>query len=238
MYVSRVNSTNSLAAELIRKGKLRYGEPLYTYCQTEGRGQRGNHWESEPGKNLLLSLVLAPDKLMAEEQFILSETVAVALKNVLAKYTHHVHIKWPNDIYVGDKKIAGILIENTLNGAYIKHSIIGIGVNINQKRFSDRVPNPISLKLLTGKSHRKRSILNEFLTEFGQLIQLIHQKNVIYSRYTESLLGFNQYREYRLPNGTLFEAKAVAIQPDGGMTLEDTHKHRQTYHFKEVAFIF
>ena len=127
--------------------ELPHATVVSTYNQTAGRGQRGNSWESEPHKNLTFSVLLKPQHIIAREQFYISEIVSVAIVNTLRKYIidQPIAIKWPNDIYVNDDKICGILIENTLSGYSISQSIAGIGININQQTFLSNAPNPISL---------------------------------------------------------------------------------------------
>ena len=123
---------------------------IAAYEQTAGRGQRENIWLSEPGKNLTASIVLKHDgtilsRVSADNQFIISEMISKAVVGLLADYGVDARIKWPNDIYVGDKKICGILIEHTLRGSSIINSIIGVGLNVNQTEFDESLPNPTSL---------------------------------------------------------------------------------------------
>ena len=127
--------------------------------QTAGRGQGTNSWESERGQNLTCSLGFSPEGVKASRQYILSMAIAVALTETLAGLPHPVSIKWPNDIYVGDKKICGILIENMLKGEHIRHCIIGIGLNVNQKRFVSDAPNPTSMALESGHDFDREEVL-------------------------------------------------------------------------------
>ena len=146
MFVAKIDSTNSALCNMLQEQKLPDGFTLYTYHQTQGRGQRGNQWESEPNKNLLLSTLIKPKELPIEHNFLLSEVVALAVKKTLDQHCCDISIKWPNDIYWKDKKIAGILIENTWMGRFVNTCIAGIGININQTNFLSDAPNPISLK--------------------------------------------------------------------------------------------
>ena len=140
--------------------------------QTSGKGQRGNSWSSAPGENLTFSVVLkfplsvTPGELepmQAYDQFVLSEIAALSVVDLLAEHEIQAKIKWPNDIYVGDKKICGILIENSLHGEWIQHSIIGIGLNVNQRNFDVTLPNPTSMVLCSGYSFELRAILEEYM---------------------------------------------------------------------------
>ena len=119
--------------------------------QTAGRGQAGNSWESEAGKNLLFGLLFHPREVEANRQFILSQAVALSICETLSDYAEDIRIKWPNDIYWKDRKICGMLIENTLVGRCIENCIIGAGININQQTFCSDAPNPVSLRQITGK---------------------------------------------------------------------------------------
>jgi len=141
VYHESIHSTNSLMYdEVSNTPDLNEGYVIRTDYQTSGRGQIGNTWESKSGKNLL-----------AEDQFLVSKIICLSLVELLNEYDlEKVRIKWPNDIYVGDKKIAGILIQNMLQGKQIKASIIGIGLNVNQEFFESEAPNPTSLKLRIG----------------------------------------------------------------------------------------
>ncbi|HEY5592856.1 MAG TPA: biotin--[acetyl-CoA-carboxylase] ligase, partial [Paludibacter sp.] len=161
LFIKQTPSTNALLWEQIRENNLPEGFVVFTDFQTAGKGQMGNAWESESGKNLLLSLVLYPEKVKPDEQFLISQLVSVAIKKTLDEYTDNITVKWPNDIYWNDKKIAGILIENSLQGNSIKIVVIGIGLNVNQKVFLSDAPNPVSLFQITGKSQVANSLLND-----------------------------------------------------------------------------
>ena len=134
-YIKETDSTNNLIRKMMQDENLPEGFLVYTDFQTAGKGQPGNTWESEAGKNLLFSIVLYPHEIPIHEQFVLSEIASLSIKNILAKYTDGISVKWPNDIYWNDRKIAGILIENSLKKNEINYSIIGIGLNINQTIF-------------------------------------------------------------------------------------------------------
>ena len=134
--------------------------------QTAGRGQRGNSWESERGQNLLLALVARPAFLPAAAQFRLSQTVALAVADTVARYTDDVAVKWPNDVYVGDRKICGMLIEHDLAGPAIARSVMGIGLNVNQTAFRSSAPNPVSLRLLCGRPLDREEVLRALLRRF------------------------------------------------------------------------
>jgi BirA family biotin operon repressor/biotin-[acetyl-CoA-carboxylase] ligase len=135
MYLRETRSTNLVLKEMLREYELPEGFVLRTDFQSAGKGQPGNSWESEKGKNLLFSVLLYPQHIAIDQQFILSQLVSVAILRTLNSFCAGFSIKWPNDIYFGDKKIGGILIENSLQGSKLNTSIVGIGLNINQKTF-------------------------------------------------------------------------------------------------------
>ncbi|MBN8695695.1 MAG: biotin--[acetyl-CoA-carboxylase] ligase [Bacteroidetes bacterium] len=164
IHLKSVDSTNSYASELLRQISLPDGTLFYTFDQQNGRGQRGNSWESEPSKNVALSYILHAKFLAPNKQFLLTKTVSLAVADVMTDTLKKegiqadVKIKWPNDIYVNGNKIAGILIENILKDNTIQHSIIGIGININQTEFKT-TSKATSLKILIKKEQSKEMLL-------------------------------------------------------------------------------
>ena len=201
--------------------------------QTAGRGCGTNTWESERGKNLLFSLLIHPTDISANEQFRITEAVSVALCQTLQPYlTHRVEIKWPNDIYVGDRKICGILIENRLQGSTIKDSIIGIGLNVNQREFKSDAPNPVSLYQLTGKETDLGELLKAFLAAFDETYNC---KTTCFA-YREMLYRRQKYATYATKT-TCFTARLMDVLPDGRLLLVDKDGQEQLYAFKEIQFI-
>ena len=151
----QITSTNDEA----RNRHYSHGDIITAEFQTAGRGQRGNRWSSRVGENLMLSLVLEPTFLHASRQFLLSEAVALGLVDTLAEFGIAARIKWTNDIYVGDRKICGVLIEHDLRGAHLARTIVGIGLNINQVEFDPALPNPTSMCLLAGHEFDREEVL-------------------------------------------------------------------------------
>ena len=201
--------------------------------QTAGKGCGKNSWESERGKNLTFSMLIHPDTIPANQQFRITETVSVALCKTLEYYIDNkVKIKWPNDIYVGDKKICGILIENRLQGNTIKDSIIGIGLNVNQTEFRSDAPNPVSLKQLTGSE----TDINEVLCSFLRHFESVSIREATSLDYLNRLFRRGKLSVYRDETGD-FEATLLNVKADGRLLLRDTEGHERTYAFKEVEFI-
>ena len=201
--------------------------------QTAGKGCGTNTWESERGKNLLFSVLIHPQKVSAHTQFIITQMVSVALCNTLQRYIPQTpEIKWPNDIYVGDKKICGVLIENRLEGHRIKDCVIGIGLDVNQTEFKSDAPNPVSIKQLTGRDTDRDELLATFLDELQKAIDNkgIHQAymNRLYRR--EGLYPFEAA-------GKRFMATVVGTTDDGRLMLQDANGIAYLYRFKEVTFI-
>ena len=201
--------------------------------QTAGRGCGSNSWESERGRNLTFSMLIHPGNILAKEQFRITEVVSVAMCRMLQSYIYNkVEIKWPNDIYVGDKKICGILIENRLQGTEIKDSIIGIGLNVNQKEFKSDAPNPVSLYQLTGQETDLEEMLMAFLDCFDSELK---SKTTCFT-YREMLFRRGKDSLYRSKT-TCFTARLTDVLPDGRLLLVDQEGRECTYAFKEIQFI-
>ena len=150
--LQETTSTNDYLKQRCKEDKAKEFYTVIAECQTNGKGQRGNCWESEEGKNLTFSTVIYPTALEAKKHFIISAIASYAVYDALAQYTSGFSIKWPNDLYWHDKKIGGILIENDMEGKYITQSIIGIGINVNQLNFLSDAPNPVSLAQITASA--------------------------------------------------------------------------------------
>ncbi len=174
IHVEETLSTNTLVKQLAAEHSAATFLDVSADFQTAGRGQRGNSWESARGENLMFSLLCRPTFIAAREQFILSEAIALSVVETLDEYAEGFSIKWPNDIYWRDKKIAGILIENELGAAgETAQCVIGVGLNLNQTHFVSDAPNPISLLQVAGLRVRSRDVLykvvDRFCTHFQQL---------------------------------------------------------------------
>ena len=201
--------------------------------QTAGKGCGSNSWESERGQNLTFSMLIHPEALEARAQFRITEVVSVALCNTLERYIYkEVDIKWPNDIYVGDQKICGILIENRLQGSVIKDSIIGIGLNVNQQAFLSDAPNPVSMWQLTGQETNREALLEAFLQAFNEA----WESETISKAYRQRLYRREGYHAFCDKDGR-FEAKLRNVLNDGMLVLEDREGQRRNYAFKEIKYI-
>jgi len=206
---------------------------VWTDYQTAGRGCGANTWESERGKNLLFSLLIHPAEMQASHQYSISMAISNSIAHVLSTYVRNVTIKWPNDIYVGDGKICGILIENTLKGTAVKDSIIGVGLNVNQLRFESDAPNPVSLANLVGRLLDREALLHEILSAFDAEWADLEGVRL---RYLRRLYRRTDFHRYRDACGE-FYAKIVTVEDDGHLTLETIDGYTRRYAFKEVQFV-
>ncbi len=238
VIVSETGSSNNYAKQLISSGKAHHGTVVLTHFQSAGKGYAGNHWESEANKNLLASLVLFPEFLPAEKQFFLSKITSLALVDFLDETIDRVSIKWPNDIYAGDKKIGGILIENSVEGHYIQSSVIGVGLNINQEHFSTAIPRPVSLKQLTGREFSIESVAEKFQTHFWEWYCHLSngQTDAIDFHYFNRLYRLNQWARFK-KGEFIFEARIRGIGEFGQFILETRCGEVEEYLFKEIEFV-
>ncbi len=236
LYLEQTNSTNELLWKMLKDEKLPEGFVVQTGFQTAGKGQIGNSWESESGKNLLFSIVVYPHFVPVSFQFLLSQFISVAIAGVLRKYTDGIKIKWPNDIYRKDKKIAGILIENSLQGNKIKSTVIGAGINVNQTKFLSDAPNPVSLAQITGKEFDISELLKEIRSEFMDIYQQRDIEKIQAEYLTELYRNTGTYYPF-MSETESFNAKVIAVHPDGQLELQTEDGGKREFYFKEVSFI-
>jgi len=235
LFIKQTNSTNALMRTLIKQETLPEGFVVYTDFQTAGKGQIENSWESETGKNLLFSILLYPHHVAIDQQFIISQIVSIAIINVLSDYCENIKIKWPNDIYLNDKKLAGILIENSLRGSQINNTVIGIGLNINQTVFKSDAPNPVSLRQIKEKSFRRKEILVKIVENILD-IYIEMDINKIREDYFKNLYRNNGFYSFKAGN-ELFKAQIDDVQPDGKIIMTLEKGTSRSFYFKEVEFI-
>ncbi len=238
IQLDSINSTNSYLKDLIKSENVQEGTIVCTKRQTAGRGQRGNVWNAESDKNLLLSFVLYPKFLTADRQFLLSKITALSVYDFLHIYLNNLSIKWPNDLYVNDLKIAGILIENTLSGMNIDNSIIGVGINVNQVDFDKSIPNPSSMSLQTGNTFNLNTLLDELCGKlnFWYKKMINSQLSDIDNNYINSLYRFGKQSDFKDKNGK-FTATINGIDTLGRISMIDDMGKTRIYAFKEVAFL-
>lgn len=254
MYIKQTHSTSTLLREQYTPD-LPHLYTIRTDFQTAGRGQAGNSWESEQGKNLIFSALLRYPELHAAEQWRLSMLISVALWDTLAKHLPNdlLTIKWPNDIYYGDRKLVGILIENTLSGNRIAYTIAGIGVNVNQTQWLSNAPNPISMQQITGKTYKIETLLSDWILSMKSWE--IAQTEDIRAAYMQHLYrrhGWHSYVEREVsvePTNIVlsdsrqpiidsrFLAEIATITEQGELVLRLQNKAEKIYHFKQIQFV-
>ncbi|GAB7088521.1 biotin--[acetyl-CoA-carboxylase] ligase [Marinifilum fragile] len=234
---NEINSTNNFALELIKSANPADGTVVLTLNQTKGRGQQTNSWESESGKNLTISIIFRPEFLPISQQFNISMVISLGVYDYLKEYLGDVFIKWPNDIYVGDKKIAGILIEHSIMGSVLSTSICGIGLNINQSKFVSDAPNPISLSNCTNHEYDLEVELSKLLDKIeNRYFQLKDgDKKQLEKDYLNTLYWMNETHTYKDENG-VFNGEIVGITEWGQLRIVAEGEER-IYNFKEVSFI-
>ncbi len=236
--LDETSSTNTELKLLQQKNPLPEGSMVMTEFQTSGRGQAGNSWYSGKGENLLFSFLLYPRFIQAKDQFIISRIVSLAIIRVLQQYTENITIKWPNDIYWNDKKIAGILIENSLMGQHIEYTIVGIGLNVNEDDFPTHLPNPVSVKQITGDVFDREILLLLLRYEFLMLYQSVESGEVapIECEYMRHLYRKEGTHWFTDADGC-FVATIKTVLPSGHLVLETyPDKEERTFAFKEVSF--
>lgn len=252
LTLERCGSTNTELKRIVDSGRfLPSGSTLRAVAQTAGRGQRGNSWEAEPGKNLTFSILLRPGGLLPKHHFLVSEAIAIATASFLASVIgdetrQAVRIKWPNDIYYGDRKIAGILIENALGmSGQILHTIAGIGININQAAFSDSLPNPVSvyniirqeldLESLMPRITRSITAFTDSLAPIIASGTSLHEFEAMYHSWLWRADAFYKWRD--TASGTVFSAKIDKVMSNGQIILDLPDGNKIGYMFKEVEAI-
>ena len=239
IHLNETHSTNSYLRELIMREKEQpEGTVVITDYQTAGRGQKGNSWESERGKNLTFSILLHPNHIPPGKQFILSQLISIAIVGVLKKYDRHFTIKWPNDIYWKEKKIAGMLIEVDLTGSSLSNAIIGIGININQRHFKSDAPNPVSLTQITGKEHNLSELLEKILDSIVDEYNKYTPDNEEEIRQKYMALLFRNKGVYPYLYGEeIFNASIEGIEPNGQLILKKENVSIHTFAFKDISFV-
>ena len=232
------HSTNQVASDLLADPSTGHGTVVITDNQTKGRGQRGNIWESQPGKNLTCSIILKPTFLEVERQFDLNILASLAISQTLHTLgLTKVSIKWPNDIYCNEAKIAGILIENTIRSSRLESSVVGIGLNVNQQEFS--VPNATSILMQSGESQLVEVVLQNLLQNLQHLYQTLaeggHQE--LKQQYLAILYRYRQRHQFKdLRTNSLIEGSIQGIDHQGRLLLL-TKEGDLSFGFKEIQFL-
>jgi BirA family biotin operon repressor/biotin-[acetyl-CoA-carboxylase] ligase len=235
-----VDSTNNFLKNLVSKSEpLPEGTVIMADDQFAGRGQQENTWHAEPGKNLTISILLKPKFLPLNKQFLLNMAISIAINKALTTYVADgISIKWPNDIYYFDKKLGGVLIENSVTGNAIKTAVIGIGLNINQQEFSEELKNKaISLHRILQQDVNLDELLIEICSQIESLYLLLKSNNYTFLRkqYVDKLYKLDKPSMYR-QNGEVFEGIIRGVTDLGLLNVEQNGKIKE-YNFKEIEFL-
>lgn len=237
-YLTSCHSTNDIAAHKVRSGIAVNGEIVIAGLQTGGRGQRGNTWDAESGQNFTLSIILKPQHLSVANQFQLSKCTALGIRSYVASKTEKkVTVKWPNDVLIGEKKVAGVLIENRLRGSRIEASVVGIGLNMNQNVFNSERITSLFLE------EEKQLDLGKELDELASFLEYYYEllEKGDYDRidelYLRSLFGFREIRSFTDGTGRVFEGKVEGVTADGRLRLQVDLEEKQ-FDVKEITWIW
>jgi BirA family biotin operon repressor/biotin-[acetyl-CoA-carboxylase] ligase len=235
-----VDSTNFYAEQLLKTQKVSEGTIIFAHDQTSGKGQGENNWESEPRKNATFSLVLFPKFLPPGQQFLLNKVIALGVLDFLVRVAveQKLSVKWPNDIYAGNRKIGGILIQNTVCGTVYESCIAGIGVNINQKTFNTSLPNPVSLKQITGKDYPVKDAVDLIVAHIDERYQQLQKglSELLDREYREQLFGINEWRDYFVDK-KLIKGKIRGVDESGMLMMEMENNPISHFNHGEVEFV-
>lgn len=235
-----VDSTNNHASKMIAEGLLNEGDIVFADYQQKGRGQQGNIWESHSGQNILMSLVLFPAFLELKFIFMLNETIALGVYDYISnKIKSDVSIKWPNDILVGEKKISGILVENSLRSNGVQSCIAGIGVNINQENFSVEAGRPVSLKMILKSGFDSKDEAKKLREKIMKRYAYLKNKSfdAIHESYNKHLFGRYEKRKFKMNNIDFF-ATITGVTPEGKLNLEKDGGEILRINNKEVEYVW
>ena len=238
VILNQVDSTNNYAMAKVHAGMAKHGDTYFTTVQTAGKGQRGRVWETADGVNIALSLILDVQLLNASQQFQLLVSVALGCYDFFERYAgQETSIKWPNDIYWGDRKAVGVLIENSFQGSDWKFAVAGIGVNINQTHFGNSLKNPVSLKQITGKTYDLTPLAKELQIHVLNRFSAIQKDpfSLSLAEYNGHLFGLNKKMHFK--KGSIhFDATIQGVTPFGQLVTMDS-KQERLFNFGEVEWV-
>ena len=236
-----LESTNLYAVENWRQQKWCEGSIVWAKQQTAGVGQSGNSWSSEVGKNLTFSIVLNPTFLSVAQQFELHKVLSVAVWQTIHELSPSldVKIKWPNDVYIGNKKVCGILVNNLVSNNCYQLAVAGVGLNVNQTSFDKNLPNPTSLKLECQTNFELRPLLLKIAKNILSWYNYLKHNDLktINDTYFSQMLNFGVQKKYRYQQNTI-EATITGVDKFGRLQLQTTDNKQLTCDIKEIAYIF
>jgi len=237
--IKEVDSTNNFLKELASNSKpLIEGTVIMAENQYAGRGQQQNGWHAEPGKNLTFSLLLKPHFLPLAQQFDLTRSISLGVFDALEPLLgEKLKIKWPNDIYYGDHKLGGMLIENMIQGGQIKNAIIGIGLNINQEKFPPHLPNAISVKQILQQDYDLKTLLSEICRhiEAWYLNLKANKISLVRNTYLNRLYWLNEVKSFKTPTG-IFNGIITDVKDNGILVIQNNNQQLE-FSLKEIEFL-
>ncbi len=236
--IYRFDSLGSTNDEAQGEG-YKHGDIIVAERQSAGRGQRGNKWISGEGLNLTLSAVVSPRGVEVRRQFVISQAVALAICDMLQTNGIEARIKWTNDIYVGDLKIVGILIENRLSRGELSRSIVGIGLNVNQQEFDPSLPNPTSMRVEAGREFDRDEILEQLSASLQSRFEQLFEggSESIAEHYLEKMYRRGESHPFRLPSGEIEIGSIVGVESSGELLIDWEHGDRGAYLFGAIDFV-
>ena len=234
--VKSIDSTNNYAAKLLNQTKVPFGTVIMAHYQTNGKGQRNTIWSSNSGDNLLMSVLLDLSFMPSEKIFFLSKSIALAIRAAVVDVIGiESHLKWPNDVLIDNKKIAGVLIENQWNKSKIVSSVVGVGLNVNQVDFQESF-SATSLKKITNKNYNVDNILKVLCKKLNKYYNQLASLNFdnIDIEYHQHLVNYNKFCEFE-ENNILFNAKVKGVNQQGELMLEFTNGDVKSYELKQIT---
>lgn len=236
--IKEATSSNSVAIEMLEKQNVDEGTIIVVENQTNGKGQETNKWHSEPGKNLTFSIIYKPTFLKPENQFYLSKAISLGVADYVGLFCSNVAIKWFNDIYIENNKVAGILIENTWLGQKINASVVGIGINLNQEKFPSDLPNAVSLKMMTQIPFNLDESL-KLLTNLINTRYILLKSNdfEIIDKDYDSILYRKGKESSFTKDGEMFKAVILGVETNGHINLKHSDGKIANYGMHEIRMI-
>lgn len=236
----KLDSTNLEAERMLSENTPDEGTVILSDFQLSGKGLGKNTWESDPAENILMSIIIYPEFLMPQEQFMLNKITSLSLLRTVRGNigkNMKVSIKWPNDVYAGENKIAGILIKNTVSGHILKSSVVGMGLNVNQETFSTGLPNPVSLFQITHRKFNRDMITRRVINNFRKYYLKLKKKEFaqINSEYLNNLLNYNVEATYRA-NGKIFRGMIKDVDDFGRLCIASGSR-MEVFNMKEIEFV-
>ncbi len=240
-HIEKVGSTNDFAFEACSATRIEEGTVYSARKQHTGKGYHDHVWESEKGKNLTVSLVLRPGFIAPSAQFILTQIISLAVSDLLIELIqdHRIRIKWPNDVYIDKQKSCGILVQNSIVGDKIDYSVIGIGLNVNQKEFPEYLPNPVSVAAVTNREYDLDDVLNRLL-QYIDIRYTGFRKNpdekILLEEYLNRLYRYREFAAFKDKEGE-YTGRITGVDNYGRLQVEMQDGPEKLYNFKEVEFI-